>query len=374
MTDRDLEIRGVEAIAVDIPLRRNFGGSTYAVLKRSTVITRMRTQGGLVSEVYNGDNREHGPEIVRLIRDELAPRLSGASVAHAERLWEPLFALTHASRDKKTLLEAIACVDSAAWDLLGRHLGQRVSTLLGGYRQRLPIITIGGYYMDGKTLADIGREMETYRRAGMAGCKFKVGGLAPEADAERVETARRAAGADFILAVDANRGWSAPDAIRFARLVERHDIRWFEEPCHWHDDAAMMARVRQATSIPITAGQSEITSHAVRRLLDARAVDLVNFDASEGGGVTEWRRAAALCGAAGVQMAHHEEPQIALHLLTAVPHGTYVECFADPERDPVWQSMWVNRPPITDGTIELPPGPGFGLELDHAMIEKHRVA
>jgi L-alanine-DL-glutamate epimerase-like enolase superfamily enzyme len=60
--------------------------------------------------------------------------------------------------------------------------------------------------------------------------------------------------------------------------------------------------------------------------------------------------------------------------LTAVPHGTYVECFADPERDPVWQSMWVNRPPIADGTIELPPGPGFGLELDQAMIDKYRVA
>ena len=79
----------------------------------------------------------------------------------------------------------------------------------------------------------------------------------------------------------------------------------------------MMARVRQATRIPVTAGQSEITSHGVRRLLDAGAVDLVNVDASECGGVTEWRRAAALCGVAGVQMAHHEESQIAQHLLAA---------------------------------------------------------
>jgi hypothetical protein len=76
----DLRIHSIEAIAVDIPLKRNFGGSTYAVLKRSTVITRMRTDGGLVSEVYNGDNREHGPEIVRLIHEELAPRVRGASI------------------------------------------------------------------------------------------------------------------------------------------------------------------------------------------------------------------------------------------------------------------------------------------------------
>src|SRR5256886_5628523 len=131
----------------------------------------------------------------------------------------------------------------------------------------------------------------------MAGCKFKVGGLTPEQDAERVATARDAAGPDFILAVDANRGWSVEEAVRFARLVEHLDIRWFEEPCHWYDDVAMMARVRRATRIPITAGQSEITSRGVRRLIGRRAAGLVNFDPSEGGSVTEWRRAAPLCRA-----------------------------------------------------------------------------
>src|SRR5262245_33964527 len=60
--DPFMRINRVEAIAVDIPLAKNFGGSTYAVLKRSTVITRLGTDAGLTSEVYNGDNREHGPE------------------------------------------------------------------------------------------------------------------------------------------------------------------------------------------------------------------------------------------------------------------------------------------------------------------------
>ena len=368
-----MRIHSVEAIAIDIPLRKNFGGSTYAVLKRSTVVTRMRTVDGLVSEVYNGDNREHGAEIVRLIDEELAPRLRGMSILEGERIWERLFALTHTNRDRKTLLEAIACVDCAVWDLLGRALGRTVVELLGGYRDHLPIISIGGYYMEGKTLADIGREMEAYRQAGMAGCKFKVGGLSPEEDARRVEAARRATGADFLLAVDANRGWSEFEAIRFARLVEPLDIHWFEEPCHWYDDAALMARVRQATSIPITAGQSELTSHGVRRLVEARAVDLVNVDASECGGVTEWRRAAALCGVSGVRMAHHEESQIARHLLAAVPHGTYAECFADPERDPVWHAMWANRPSIKDGSLAVGAEAGFGLVLDEAMIRRYRV-
>src|SRR5207247_4517070 len=182
-----------------------------------------------------------------------------------------------------------------------------------------------------------------YGAAGMAGCKVKVGGRAPEDDAKRVEAARRAAGADFVLAVDANRGWSAQDAIRFVRLVEPLDIRWFEEPCHWYDDVAMMARVRQATTIPITAGQSEITSHGVRRLVEAGAVDFVNVDASECGGVTEWRRPAALCSAASGDIAPHEVSQTSRRLLAPATEGTFTECFADPHHDRGGQSTWAHR-------------------------------
>jgi D-galactarolactone cycloisomerase len=367
-----MKIHSVEAIAIDIPLRKNFGGSTYSVLKRCTVITRLRTRDGLTSEVYNGDNREHSGEIARIIEDELLPLAKGMSIFEYERIWEKMFALTHASRDRKTLLEAIACMDCAIWDLIGKALGRSVRELLGGYRERLPIISIGGYYMPGKKLADFGREVESYRKAGMAGCKFKVGGLTPEEDAKRVAVARRAAGDDFILCVDANRGWSAQDAIRFARLIEPLNIRWFEEPCHWQDDAALMARVRRAISIPVTAGQCEITSQGVRRLVDAGAVDFVNYDVSEGGGVTDWRRAAALCATAGIEMAHHEEAQIASHLLAAVPHGTYAECFAHPERDPVWQAMWANRPPVKNGVMEVSKGPGFGIRLDAGMVRRYR--
>ncbi len=368
-----MKIHSIEAIAVDIPLSMNFGGATYSVLKRSTVITRLRTEDGLLAEVYNGDNREDGLEICRLIQDVLAPTVTGLSIFRAELVSERMRAFAIANGDRKTLLEAIACVDCALWDAVGKALGRSVRDVLGGYRDDLPILSIGGYYMEGKTLADIGREMEQYRDAGMAGCKFKVGGLSPEADAERVRAARAAAGLDFVLAVDANRGWPAEEAIRFARLIEDQDIAWFEEPCHWHDDAAQMARARQAIRIPVNAGQSEITSHGVRRLLDAGAVDLVNVDVSECGGVTDWRRAAALCWASGVKVAHHEESQIAINLLTAIPHGTYVECFAHPERDPVWREMWANRPPVRDGRMAAPDGPGFGLELDPEMAERCRV-
>ena len=138
-----------------------------------------------------------------------------------------MFELSHTSRDRKTLLEAIACVDCALWDLVGKALGKSVARSSGPAANALPIISIGGYYMEGKTLADIGREMEAYRKAGMAGCKFKVGGLAPEQDAERVAAARKAAGPDFMLVRRRQpRLVSAQDAIRFARprRAARHPL------------------------------------------------------------------------------------------------------------------------------------------------------
>jgi D-galactarolactone cycloisomerase len=368
-----MRIETVEAIPVEIPLNKVFGGSKYSVASRCAIITRIRTSGGLVSEVYNGDNRSHARDIVTIVEDELAPLLIGQDASRIEKLWADMFPLAHWNRDRKLVMEAIACVDTALWDLFGKSLGAPVATLLGGFRDRLPIIAIGGYYEDGKTLADLGREMQWLREAGMAGCKVKVGGLAAAADAERVAAARAGAGPDFIIAVDANRGWPVGEAVAFARLVEPLDIRWFEEPCHWYDDAAGMAEVRRRTRIPINAGQSEITSHGIRRLIAAGAVDIVNFDASEAGGITEWRRAAGMCAVHGIELAHHEEPQIATHMLAALPHGTYVECFPDPERDPLWANFIRNRAPIRNGVIEVPKGPGFGLELDWGLVDRYRL-
>src|SRR5580704_15158493 len=236
-----MRIDGVEAIPVEIPLSKTFSGSGYRVTSRNTIITRLRTAGGLVSEVYNGDNRAHGRDIVAIIRDELAPLLLGEDASRIEHLWRRMFQLAVPNRDRKLVMEAIACVDTGLWDLLGKSLGTTVATLLGGFRDRLPIIAIAGYYEEGKTVADLGPEMQRLRDAGMAGCKVKVGGLSPEADAERVAACRAGVGPDWIIAVDANRGWPTAEAVKFTRLVEQYDIRWFEEPCHWYDDAFAMA-------------------------------------------------------------------------------------------------------------------------------------
>ena len=369
-----MKIEKVEAIAIRIPLTKIFSGSTYRVDSRCTIITRIHA-GGMVSEVYNGDDRSNGAEMVRLIEQVLGPAIIGQDIFGWERIWEMLVkkAIERIS-NHHLAMAAIACIDTAVWDLFGKALGVSCHKLFGGYHADLPIMAIGGYYIEGRTLASFGEEMAWLRdEAGMAGCKFKVGGLSPEEDAARVAAAREGAGPDFVIAVDANRGWNAADATRFAKLIEPLNIAWFEEPCHWYDDARQMAHVRARTTIPINAGQSEISAEGVRRLLEAGAVDIVNFDASEGGGPTAWRRAAAVCALMGVKLAHHEEAQIAAHMLGGVPGGTFLECFADPARDPLWQEMY-NRPPIKNGRSAIPTGPGFGIEMNWELVNKYRLS
>ena len=367
-------IESVEAVPIRIPLSRNFGGSVYRVDSRCTVVTRLRVRDGPLAEIYNGDNRTEGCEVARLVNGTLAPLLVGGDVRDWRGLYAAMSALVPgAAMAPKLLLEAIACADSAIWDALGRIYGVPVARLLGGARQSLPIFSIGGYYEEGKTLDDLAAEMRMLRARGMAGCKVKVGGLAPEADADRVAACREGVGGGFMLAVDANRGWDLRSAARFARLVEDLDIVWFEEPCHWFDDAASLAELRRSTAIPVNAGQSEITAHGARRLIDAGAVDFVNIDASECGGPTAWLDAAAHCRLRDIRMTHHEEPQIALHLLAGTPNGYAVECFADPERDPVWPAMLADPPDLRDGRLHVPDRPGFGVRLDPEAVEFHRI-
>ncbi len=368
-----LRIERIECIPLSMELPRTFRGSHYFMTHRCTIITRITTAEGIVGECYNGDELETQAEVVGIIEREIAPRIIGMDAFNIEGCWEAMRAPSmNILRDRKLAMCAQACVDSALWDAVGKSLGQPLYRLWGGFRDTLTVICIGGYYQEGKTLADFGREIEAMRAAGYGGCKFKVGGRTPAEDAERVQAARHAAGDDFVLTVDANQGWSLRETVDFCRRVEACNLRWFEEPVHWHNDRLDLAAVRNIAGVPVCAGQSEISRAGCRDLMMAGAIDVCNFDASWGGGPTEWRRVAALAAAFGVQMAHHEEPQISSHLLASQPHSTYLEMF-HPDRDPLFYRLVANRPPLLNGTYTVPDRAGFGLVLDEDVIARCRV-
>jgi D-galactarolactone cycloisomerase len=366
-----LTIRRIETIPIRVPLARVYRGSAYHMTHRSTLVTRVHTDEGVVGEAYAGDEDATLADIDAIVHTEVAPRLEGEDALRVERCWELARPATFdILRDRRLGLVACACVDTAIWDAVGKALGQPLWRLWGGYRRALPMIAIGGYYGTGIPIAD---EVAGLRELGLAGLKLKVGGLAPEEDAERFREARAAAGPDFVLAADANQGWQPAEAIRFARLVEDCDLAWLEEPCRWANDRRAMRDVRFGAPVRVCAGQSELSAAGCRDLMAAGAIDVCNFDASWSGGPTEWRRASAIAHAFDVGMGHHEEPQVASHLLASIPHGTVVECF-HPDRDPIWWNLVANRPALVDGQLELPDAPGLGWVLDGDYLEAHRVS
>jgi L-alanine-DL-glutamate epimerase-like enolase superfamily enzyme len=369
-TTSSLTIRRIETVPIRVPLGRVYRGSYYEMTHRSTIVTRVYTDEGIVGEAYAGDEDAGLLEIDAIIHEEIVPRLIGADAMAIERCWELSRPVTfNILRDRRLGLVAQACVDSALWDAIGKALGQPLWKLWGGYRDTLPMICIGGYYDGDQTVAE---EVAELQERGVAGMKFKVGGRDPETDAGRFLEARATGGADFVLAADGNQGWTRDQAVRFSRLIDGADLRWFEEPCRWDNDRRAMADVRTMAGVPVCAGQSEFSAGGCRDLMVAGAIDFCNFDASWSGGPTEWRRVAGMALSFDVAMAHHEEPQVASHLLASIPHGTYVECF-HPDRDPIWWNLVANRPKLVDGQITLPTGPGLGWELDQDYIEHHRV-
>lgn len=355
-----------------VPLARRYSGSAYHMDNRCTIVTRLKTDSGVTSEVFNGDADTDQDRILAIIHDELAPLLSGRSAANPEGCWQAMEPATNnILRDRGLALQAIACLDTAVWDVFARSHNSPLHRLWGSCRDAIPVSVIGGYYhLD---LGEIRDLMQKYASMGFAGCKFKVGGLSPAEDAKRVRAACNAVDGNFALMVDANQGYTREEAVEFGRHAADLGLRWFEEPCRWTNDRRWMRDVRLQTGIPIVAGQSETTLAGLRDLIVDGAIDVSNFDASWSGGPTIWKKAVGLAVAFGVDIGHHEESQIAGQLLATVVNGTYVECF-DEERDPLLWNVQVNPPDIADGLFRLPAGPGFGIEIDWSYLEPYVVS
>jgi L-alanine-DL-glutamate epimerase-like enolase superfamily enzyme len=378
-----VKITRVEVIPLVRKLDQAFEGGTYRIVNRNTLVTRVYTDEGIVGEVFGGDEDGAQEKVVYVIREVFAPLLVGEDPRDVERLWQKMYAckVDLGNRSIHTLdmynhamfMQAIAAVDNALWDLFGKLVGLPVYKLLGGFRDKVPVLAIGGYYQASKGQDQLNDEMLYYKSLGMAGVKFKVGRKSVAEDVARVAQVRELVGDDFIIVCDANQAWTPRQAIQFCREAESLNLGWIEEPVRWNDQLEGLKRVRDSTSIPVNAGQGEVTGWGCRDLIMHGSVDILNVDVTIAGGVTEWRRIAGMAHFFDVQMAHHEEPQVALHLLAAIPNGLYVEIFPNYDRDPMWVDLPVVQPRIKDGYMEVPSGNGLGIDLNQEVIEKYRA-
>ncbi len=378
-----MNITRIEIIPLVRQLEEAFSGGTYRIVNRYTLVTRVYTDVGIVGQVFGGDEDQRQDLVVKVVREYFEPLLVGQDARNPERLWQKMFNLNIdlGNRSIHILdlnnhaiqMQAIACVDMAIWDALGKYYNSPVYKLLGGCYDRVPIIAIGGYYQEGKGAADIQEEIRYYKSLQLAGVKFKVGRVSVDEDVERVRLAREAVGKDFTIVVDANQGWTPEQAIEFAHKAAPLNVRWLEEPVAWYDQLEGLRMVREGGGIDVTAGQGEISRFGCRDLVVYGKVNILNVDVTIAGGVTEWMKIAHMAEHFHVKMAHHEEAQVALHCLAAIPHCLFVEIFPNPKRDPMWFELPVEQPRIRDGYMELPDKPGFGIDLNEEIIEKYRV-
>lgn len=367
------KIASLELRQISAPLPSTFSGGTYQLASRTALLCRIRADDGTVGEACVGNESTYPDFLKQTVRGPFRQLLVGADPLQGERLWQGMVAFDKAYVDRASLMLAIATVDAALWDLRGKLLGVPVWKLLGGYDPRVPIIGIGGYYETSRDAAGIRKEIAFYREQQLGGIKFKVGALAIEEDVERVRIAREAAGPDFAIVVDSNMAWSVEGAIRFARLIAPYGPAWLEEPVHPRNVARGLADVRLKTGIPTGAGQSEASIFDAVRLLEERAVDVLNVTYNRGGGITGWIKLAAIAAFSDVRMGQVGEPHISMHLMAAISNRSFVECYPDPNRDPIWAELYLNRPRPQRGFITVPETPGLGVAFNSETVERYAI-
>ncbi len=350
--------------------------SNFIVPTANEILVRLKTNDGI--EGFGlATSYTNAEPILNVFRSGIGERIVGANPLAPERLYEDLFSLTsqrlahEKGWGREALVRISAAVDVACWDIMGKAAGLPLYQLLGGYRDRVPYYVTCAYYRDGKDLVELRDEMEKLKAQGHTGFKAKVGGMSLAEDMERLEVVRDVIGPDKDLMVDVNRAWDLDTATEAARLLVPLRPRWLEEPVRWADDRRELKLLSQRTQIPLSAGESELTSYGCRSLLEEQAIQILQFDVTMFGGFTEGRKMAALCELNHVQVTPHHDCFIHAQLVASTPAGCFVEAFTDPERDPLQAELFENPPKIADGWLTLNDAPGLGLTLSEDAVKKY---
>ena len=349
--------------------------SHFIVPKANEILVRLQTDDGLEGI---GLATSYTPieAAIHAFRSGIGDLIVGADPLAPEQLYQKLFALTwqRLAHEKGWTREALvrisSAIDIACWDIMGKAAGLPLYRLFGGYRSEVPCYVTCAYYRDGKDLIELRDEMQMLKAQGHTGFKAKAGGVPLAEDMERLAVVREVIGDEADLMVDVNRGWDLATAIEGARLLEPLRPRWLEEPVRWADDRRELKLLAQRTRIPLSAGESELTSYGCRALLEEGAIEILQFDCTMMGGFTEGRKLAALCELNKVQVAPHHDCFIHAHIVAASPAGCIVESFTDPERDPLQAELFEDPPRIANGRLTLKESPGLGLTLSQAALKK----
>ncbi|HEY8013985.1 MAG TPA: mandelate racemase/muconate lactonizing enzyme family protein, partial [Dongiaceae bacterium] len=345
-----MKITAIETFCLryDMPYPLIYARGEYA--QREALLVKVRTDDDSIfgwgeSAMWGGP---HGVTAT-VIEREIAPLIIGQDPRGPEYLWEKVFQETYYHGRRGILLAALSGVDIALWDILGKCAGQPLWRLLGGFGRPVSAYASAGYYRRDYGLDAFGADVAKARAAGFRGYKMKIGnipqavhyGVLPDVpmrlsideDLKRVATAREAIGGDRNLMVDATTSLTPRVAMRYAESLEPLNIRWFEEPV-LAEDVAGCAELARRTRIAIAGFETETGRDAFARLIDAGAIQVVQPDIVQVGGITEARKIAAYAQIRHLPFTSKNYSTIVssaacLQLLYALPNGEYFECDQD---------------------------------------------
>lgn len=349
--------------------------SLFKVPSANELLVRMKTDDGVEGFGLATSYTDITP-LVNVVKGGLSDEILGMDALSPERLYEKLFGLTFSRKaaenswGREALIRISSAVDIACWDIMGKMANLPLYRLFGGYRNKVPCYVTCAYYRDGKDNAELRDEIQMLVEQGHKGFKGKVGGLSLNEDIARMEIVREIIGPDKDLMIDVNRAWDLKTAIEGARLLEPLQPVWLEEPVRWTDDRRELKLLSQQTNIPLSGGESEVTSYGCRAMIEEQAIQILQFDCTMFGGFTEGRKLAALCELNHVDVAPHHDCFIHAPLVAGTPAGRIVESFTDPERDPLQAELYENPPQIDNGWLTLNEAPGLGLTLSESAVKK----
>lgn len=355
-----------------------FGNSRQWNRCRNTVLIAVETDEGITG--YGEADCAGGPPEVTacIVERELAPLVIGMDPLCAEQIWFKMYDQTMIHGRKGAIMAGISGIDIAIWDLAGKALGVPVYKLLGGARNKVQPYASGGFYREGWTATQYGKEAESGLNSGFTAFKMKIGRYAQNRDLERVKAVRDAIGEECSLMVDANSNYTVKEAVRMARELEELRVDWFEEPLT-AENVRGSAMIAGMTSISIAGYETTHTRFGYRALIDASAIDIAQPDVARAGGFTECRKIAAYASAHNIPCTPHVFASgmslvAGLHFVAAIENGFYIECDRNP--NPLRTNMF--RQDIAamdkDGLVTVPQGPGLGVDIDWKAIEKYKQA
>ncbi|MBU0595328.1 mandelate racemase/muconate lactonizing enzyme family protein [Candidatus Bipolaricaulota bacterium] len=305
-----------------------------------------------------------GSAIRALLADDLLPLLAGMHPLDHERAGQRLRQASRWVGRAGLAMMAIGAVDTALWDLKGRHAGEPLYRLLGGCRQSVPIYASDAGWMN-LPREEMTRRAREFAEAGFAGIKLKVGREAQAEDVAWVRAAREAVGDAVPLMIDANGKFAVHEAVSLAHALRDADITWFEEPVHC-DQSAEHAELRSKSSIPIALGESLYSKFDFAHYIKRSAVDIVQPDAARIG-ISEWIKVAHMAECWGIPVAPHAFFELHAHLVAAIPNGLMVEYI--PYLDRILETPL--RP--ANGCVTPPDRPGHGIALSEEQSAKYLV-